>query len=188
MAFPELLSQRLILRLPTPDEAPAVLDFFDRNRAHLEPTSPLCPPTFYTEAYWRDKLVTNRGEWELGKSARLFFYPLHERERVIGSVSLSEIVRGAFHASYMGYGIDKNHEGQGLMTEAVKRTVEFGFNDLNLHRIMANHLPENERSARVLARVGFVREGLARDYLMIGGAWRDHVLNSITNTNWQFRA
>ena len=55
------------------------------------------------------------------------------------------------------------------------------FDVKGLHRIQANHLPENARSAALLARLGFVREGLAKDYLFIGNAWRDHVLNALTN-------
>ncbi len=42
-------------------------------------------------------------------------------------------------------------------------------------------MPENERSARLLARLGFVRVGLARNYLFINGAWRDHVLTERIN-------
>jgi ribosomal-protein-alanine N-acetyltransferase len=53
-----------------------------------------------------------------------------------------------------------------------------------LHRVQANHLEENERSARVLARVGFAREGLARNYLFINGRWRDHVLNARLNPDF----
>jgi ribosomal-protein-alanine N-acetyltransferase len=45
---------------------------------------------------------------------------------------------------------------------------------------MANYRPENERSGRLLQRLGFAREGYARDYLFIDGAWRDHVLTSLT--------
>ena len=55
------------------------------------------------------------------------------------------------------------------------------FDTVGLHRIQANHLPENVRSARLLRRVGFVPEGYARDYLFIDGAWRDHVLTACTN-------
>ena len=46
---------------------------------------------------------------------------------------------------------------------------------------MANYRPENDRSRKLLERLGFVREGLARDYLFIDGAWRDHVLTALTN-------
>jgi ribosomal-protein-alanine N-acetyltransferase len=50
---------------------------------------------------------------------------------------------------------------------------------------MANHLLDNPRSAKLLQRLGFVREGLAKDYLRIDGEWRDHVLNSLTNPQWE---
>jgi len=52
---------------------------------------------------------------------------------------------------------------------------------VQLHRIQAAHLQENSRSAAVLARLGFEREGLARRYLYIDGAWRDHIVTSIRN-------
>jgi hypothetical protein len=52
---------------------------------------------------------------------------------------------------------------------------------VQLHRIQAAHLPENLRSAAVLARLGFEREGLARKYLYINGAWRDHAINALLN-------
>jgi ribosomal-protein-alanine N-acetyltransferase len=55
---------------------------------------------------------------------------------------------------------------------------------MRLHRIMANHRPENERSARLLERLGFVREGLAKDYLFIDGDWCDHVLTSLTHPTY----
>jgi ribosomal-protein-alanine N-acetyltransferase len=55
------------------------------------------------------------------------------------------------------------------------------FERMRVHRIMANFRPENERSRRLLQRLGFVEEGFARDYLFIDGAWRDHVLTSLVN-------
>jgi ribosomal-protein-alanine N-acetyltransferase len=50
-----------------------------------------------------------------------------------------------------------------------------------LHRLQAAHLPENRRSAAVLARLGFEREGVARRYLFIHGEWRDHVVHALVN-------
>jgi ribosomal-protein-alanine N-acetyltransferase len=96
-------------------------------------------------------------------------------------VSLSNIVRGVFQAAHLGYGIDHSLQGQGLMHEAVSEIIRFAFDDLRLHRLQANYQPHNQRSAALLQRLGFVEEGLARDYLYINGAWRDHVLTSLTN-------
>jgi ribosomal-protein-alanine N-acetyltransferase len=67
------------------------------------------------------------------------------------------------------------------MSEALERAIRYLFDDLLLHRIEANHMPSNTRSAKLLARLGFEREGYARDYLFIDGAFRDHVLTSLTN-------
>ncbi len=49
----------------------------------------------------------------------------------------------------------------------------------------ANHPPENERSAKVLARLGLTKEGLAREYLFLNEKWHDHVLNALINPSWQ---
>jgi len=79
------------------------------------------------------------------------------------------------------YQIAQAHEGRGLMTEALRASNRFVFEGLRLHRIMANYRPENERSGRLLERLGFAREGVAKDYLFIDGAWRDHVLTALVN-------
>ena len=60
-------------------------------------------------------------------------------------------------------------------------SIEHAFSALRLHRIHASYIPGNERSGGLLARLGFVREGLARNYLFINGAWRDHVLTALLN-------
>lgn len=70
------------------------------------------------------------------------------------------------------------------MEEALRAAIRYAFADLRLHRVMANYMPANERSGRVLRRLGFTVEGYARDYLRIAGAWEDHVLTSFTNPDW----
>jgi ribosomal-protein-alanine N-acetyltransferase len=67
------------------------------------------------------------------------------------------------------------------MQEALTGAIAYVFDELRLHRIMANYMPINERSGRLLRRLGFVVEGYARDYLFIAGGWRDHVLTALVN-------
>jgi ribosomal-protein-alanine N-acetyltransferase len=50
---------------------------------------------------------------------------------------------------------------------------------------MANYIPVNERSGRLLRRLGFTVEGYARDYLLIAGKWEDHVLTALANADWK---
>lgn len=54
----------------------------------------------------------------------------------------------------------------------------------HIHRIMANYMPHNKRSGALLARLGFEKEGYAKDYLLIDGQWRDHVLTALTTPLW----
>jgi ribosomal-protein-alanine N-acetyltransferase len=105
-------------------------------------------------------------------------------KRVVGVVNLSNFVRGAFQACTIGYSIDGEFEGRGVMRAAVELMVDYAFDALGMHRVMANYMPENERSGRLLARLGFVREGFAPKYLRIAGAWRDHVLTARVNDAW----
>jgi [ribosomal protein S5]-alanine N-acetyltransferase len=100
---------------------------------------------------------------------------------IVGHCNFSNFVRGAFQACMLGYSVDHRHQGEGLMTEALRAAIAFVFAELRLHRIMANYVPTNERSGALLRRLGFSVEGYARDYLYIHDGWKDHVLTAITN-------
>jgi ribosomal-protein-alanine N-acetyltransferase len=98
--------------------------------------------------------------------------------------NLSNIVRGTFEACHLGYSVDASHQGQGVMREVIVGVLDHAFGPIGLHRVMANHLPENARSAALLQSLGFEREGLARRYLKIADEWRDHVLTAMTAEDW----
>ncbi len=160
--------------------------FLGNNFAgHLDRWSPPAGPAFFTEAYWRERLANAVEEFRADRAVRFVFHDKDdEHAAIVGTCSYTNIVRGPFQACNLGYQIARSHEGRGLMVEALAATNAFAFGTLRLHRIMANHRPENVRSARVLQRLGFACEGLARSYLFIDGAWRDHVLNSLTNPDF----
>ena len=84
-------------------------------------------------------------------------------------------------ACYLGYSIDKMLEGQGIMREILEAGIAYIFDEFKLHRIMANYIPNNERSGQLLRSLGFEEEGLAKFYLKIAGSWQDHVLTSKLN-------
>jgi len=95
---------------------------------------------------------------------------------IVGTISLTNVVRGALQSANVGYWVDKSHNGRGLATAAVAEVVAIAFGELGLHRLEAGTLVDNLASQRVLEKNGFERIGLARRYLHIGGDWRDHVL------------
>ena len=185
MELPSIRTERLLLRIPSGEDVPALVDYHQRNRTHLKPFSPTFPEGFFTEEYWQRKVEANIDEYHLGISCRFFFFQQESPDRVVGHCSFSQIFKGAFHACYLGYTIDQEYEGKGVMREGLKGGIDYMFGERNLHRIMANYMPHNVRSARVLRRLGFVVEGYARDYLQIDGKWEDHILTSLTNHAWK---
>jgi ribosomal-protein-alanine N-acetyltransferase len=93
----------------------------------------------------------------------------------IGNLAFNNIVRGAFQSCHLGYQLDEREINQGFITEALQRAIAYAFEDLRLHRIEANVMPRNQRSRRVVEKLGFGEEGLARQYLKINGVWEDHI-------------
>jgi ribosomal-protein-alanine N-acetyltransferase len=181
---PVLETERLVLTMLSPGDEDRVVAYFTANRAHLEPWDPARPAGFYTPAYWRSVLAHSLTEHAAGTACKLFVFDRSAGGTdgpVIGTANLSQIVRGAFMSCMLGYGLDHRYVGRGVMTEALGAVIHHAFGTLRLHRIQANHVPTNERSAATLRRLGFVVEGYARDYLHIGGRWRDHVLTALLN-------
>jgi len=182
--LPEIATERLTLRVARPGMEAGHVRFLQQNHAsHLAQWSPPPAPGFFTEGFWADRLVAALDEFHAGRAIRFVMQARGApvEGEILGTVNYTNIVRGAFQACHLGYQVAKAHEGRGLMTEALRATNAFAFDHARLHRIMANYRPENDRSARVLERLGFVREGFAKDYLFIDGAWRDHVLTALVH-------
>ncbi|APR85825.1 Ribosomal-protein-S5p-alanine acetyltransferase [Minicystis rosea] len=182
MDAPRLETDRLLLTMPPPETAARFVAYARENDAHLARWEPPRPEGYFTEGYWYRRLERNQDELARDQSLR---FALLERGKpegpVLGHVNFNNIVRGSFQTCTLGYSIDHRWEGRGLVTEALNAAIPFVFQELKLHRVQANYIPTNERSGRVLKRLGFVVEGYAREYLFIGGAWRDHILTSLLN-------
>lgn len=177
-------TERLVVRPGRPGDQRAIVSYYRRNRAFLEPWEPAKPSDFYTEHFWTEQLREFHREAEWGTAQRFFLFPSESPGEVIGYVSYSQITRRAAHYCILGYSLSEKDQGKGLMVEALRATNHWVFDELRLHRIMANYMPHNRRSGAVLRRLGFTVEGYARDYLLIAGRWEDHVLTALLNPSW----
>ena len=103
---------------------------------------------------------------------------------MVGSVNLSQIVRGTFQSAYMGYQVFQPFARQRYMTDAMTLVLRVTFVRLRLHRVEANIQPTNAASIALVKRAGFLKEGYSPRYLKIGGRWRDHERWAMTAERW----
>jgi ribosomal-protein-alanine N-acetyltransferase len=178
-------TDRLIIRLAEVADVPEVVRFYNENRPHLQPFSPTFASEFLDEAMWVEQVQARARERAAGESFRAFLFARPEPARIVGNINLTQVQRGAFQSCTLGYNLGADDQGKGYMTEAVGAVVAFAFGMLKLHRVAANYMPWNTRSAAVLQRCGFRVEGHAPAYLFINGRWEDHVLTAIVNPDWR---
>ena len=182
--LPLLRSARLELRIAGPEDAERCVAFNTENREFLAPWEPPATPlSFDVEAQRvaRKNAVANA---LAGTAYSFAIFPADiepERAPIMGWVDFSNVVRKVFQACHLGYKLDRRMQGHGLMNEALRTGIQYMFDTQHLHRIMANYMPHNQKSANVLRRLGFTVEGSAKSYLFIAGQWRDHVLTSLVN-------
>lgn len=84
----------------------------------------------------------------------------------------------------VGYFVGKQHWGNGYGTEMVQALLQFGFQQLKLHRIFANCDAENAPSRRILERTGFRQEGLLRQHCLRSYGWSDTCWYGILEEDW----
>ncbi|MGA8479550.1 MAG: GNAT family protein [Chthoniobacterales bacterium] len=139
---------------------------------------PLPPQTMESAAEFVGQAVANgqpdpKGDW-------LFAIQIREEPRLIGIIRIG--VRSVEHRQGdLGYAVHPDHWGKGYATEALRRILEFGFEDLSLERIWATADIRNVASWRVMEKAGMGREGFMRHHLLVRGAWRDSVLYARIN-------
>lgn len=147
---PTLYTERLALTIPGEPAAEARVRFNHENQAHLAPWNPTMTGRDFDVRFWREALERFKAQAAQGTR---YSFCIFERDRgldgsLLGYVNFTEIVRGVFQACYMGYALSESAQGKGYM---------------RLHRIMANYMPNNARSAALLQRLGFSIEGSARN-------------------------
>ena len=169
---------RLYLRPAQRGDWRAWADLRQRSRAFLSPWEPTWAHDALSSEGFRRRLRQYRFEWEQ-ETGYSFFIFLRESDALVGGVTLSNVRRGVAQTGSLGYWIGEDYAQKGYMTEAVAAVMDFAFNDLNLHRLEAACLLNNEASQALLKKCGFRGHGTARQYLKINGKWQDHLLFEI---------
>ncbi len=169
-------TEHLSIRPVRLSDAGQLLDFYCYNRLYFEEWEPQRGEDFFTLAGMQAMLAEDEQAFAEKSAVRFGLFDRHSQS-LVGTCHFSQIVMGAFQACYLGFLLDERHKGQGLMFEGAGCCIDMMFR-FGLHRIMGNYCPENVRTGKLLARLGFVQEGMATEYLYLNGRWRDHVLTS----------
>ena len=85
----------------------------------------------------------------------------------------------------LGYIVNPDYWGRGIAPEVARLVIQFGFEKLNLHRIYATCAPQNIGSQKVLEKIGMVREGRLRENLLLKEGWRDSLIYSVLQHEWE---
>jgi ribosomal-protein-alanine N-acetyltransferase len=173
-----ITTERLRLEMPGPEAAAAILAHHRENREHLAPWEPDIGDDRDNVAFWEERLARSLRERDEGVSLRLFVYTKDDG-RMVGVCNFTRFVRGPLLSCLVGYHIDRNEQGKGFATEALRAACDHVITKMGITRIEATHDAENARSGRVLAKAGFVVEGFAKGFLATRGQWRDHVLMAL---------
>lgn len=161
------------IRPPRPSDQRRWLDLRRESARFLRPFEPAWPHDALTPTAFRRRLWRIYEEWRL-KSGYGFLIFRREDNALLGGVTITNLRRGVVQGASIGYWIGAPHLRQGYMFEALNLCLDFCFTSLELNRVEAACLPENEASKKLLQKSGFQSEGVARDYLCINGQWRDH--------------
>ena len=149
-----------------------------RNAAWLVPWDATVPPGGEARPTSFKQLVRR-----LAKQARrgtTYPFAVEVHGHFAGQVTVNNIVRGSAQFASVGYWLDKEYAGRGVMPRAVALVVDHCFQVAVLHRIEIAIRPENSNSLRVVEKLELHEVGYAPRYLHIDGAWRDHRLYAIT--------
>lgn len=177
--LPTLETPRLRLRWLTEADLPALFEVF----SDPEVTRYWAWPA-YVEPAQAEALLRNIRSSFAARSLFQWGFTRREDDRVVGTCTLAELSAEHRRAS-IGFALARAHWGRGYGPEAAARMVQFGFEELGLHRLEADADPRNNASIKVLEGLGFQREGLQRERYFLNGEVQDALLFGLLRAEWQ---
>lgn len=174
-------TDRLILKVLTPEYRYKVRDFLYQNRFVFEKYEPSVPENYYTPDF---QLALLKYEFQLAlklSTVRFYVFLKEDPDTIIGTVCLHNIIKMPYFSSEIGYKFDNHYWHHGYAGEALSFVISLGFDNLGLHKIFARCMPDNTPSRKLLLSIGFSEEGLEHDCTLIQGKWQDHIRYAIIN-------
>lgn len=123
---------------------------------------------------------------EINVPGTWFQFVIQEKEtqKIIGDLGIHFLDKEGKQAE-LGITLNKDFQNNGYATESAKRVIEYLFNDLNKHRLIASIDPANENSVRLVQRIGFRKEAHFVESLFINGKWVDDLIYAMIEKDWE---
>lgn len=158
ITFPKLETERFILRELRSEDAKEYYSYFSdyevtkywgyEGPKNIETASKTF--TRFKNAFTRKEMIT----WGIATK---------DDDKIIGTCILNDFVRASM--ANVSYNLSREYWSKGIMTEVLRTIIPYAFNILDMNRIQAKVMPENNASVKLLSKVGFVQEGLLRDFI-----------------------
>lgn len=152
----------------------------NKNRDYLSPWLPWVP--MVKEITDSEKFInTSIIEMEEKRGLELGIW---YKNKLVGCIGLHALSSSNRRAS-IGYWLDADFQGKGIMTRSVKAIVNYCFTELGLNRLAIEASTENQPSYSIAERLGFAKEGVARQFEFINGRFLDYILYSMLKSEWK---
>jgi len=183
--LPVIPGRGVYLRVPQVKDYAEWRDLRESSRSFLAPWEPLWPADDLARSAFRSRLRRYARDMIRDEAYPLLVFRTADHT-LLGGLTLSNVRRGVCQAASLGYWMGAPYAGKGYMRAAVSALLPVAFDALQLRRVEAACMINNAPSIRLLERLGFVREGYAREYLCINGEWEDHYLFARLRTDGLF--
>ena len=177
-SFPRLESRRLVLREMIPKQDEPDLGNFWGN-------SEVCRYTdfyFPSEEQIHNVLLSLRMRFQLYEGIR-WGITIKSKNIIIGTIGFNTWETQRSSTAEIGYDLHPDYWRQGIMTEAILRVLDYGFSQMQIHRIEAQTDPLNTASRKLLENCGFLYEGTLRDNAFFKNAFHTSSLYAILKTD-----
>ena len=181
--FPRLETERLVLRRMTQDDLGYYFEHFSRKEIvegqGFAAPEDLAAAEKELKMYCIDNFADNTGiRWGI---------VLKGRKGLIGTCGFYKWAKEDGYSAQLGYDLDPEHWGKGIMTEALEAVLGYMFETMRMHRIEALVMPRNKRSLGVLKRLGFKKEGVRREHVFQMGEFQSDIVLSMLEQEWRTR-
>ncbi|MBS1586760.1 MAG: GNAT family N-acetyltransferase [Bacteroidetes bacterium] len=175
-----LIDDELLLRSFQPEDGAELFRAVDTSRQHLRPWLNWVDPTTKPEhsvqfIHQSLQQLNNQEAIALG---------IFSKQHIIGSIGMHNWDH-TLRKAQLGYWIDAEHEGQGIVHRCMQRFIKFLFEKTDLNKLEIHFVPSNKRSAVIAERLGFKTEGILRQSFLRNGMLEDIVITGLLKSEWK---